>query len=1084
MWPRGRLTSVLAPGLAGLLFAMAALGVGCQRSWSVLDTRRALSRAAGRDAFAGVRFAGLAWNVDGIAPARRDRALLRAVAIQMERQRAASPAEAAWQVANRGLIELIAGRLDAAETLFRRAAALGAAGDPGPRIDLCGFFLARAGRAEDAKPADPLRALTACDDALALRPASLEALYDKALALEALYLWHEAALTWTRYLRLDRTSEWTRGARLHLEGARRALAASTGQGRPEVCLLATASSAGRGGNPQAAVDQIVAAHHDVARLCGLETLLGRWSAARDSGREEEASAVLATARRIGFALRRDGGDALLIDSVSAIDAAAGEPVRLGALVRGHRLFAAALAQERDESFAAAMPLFAASGNVLARADSPFAGLATLHLGVCQYYSARYAEALASLAAFAQPSAAAAYPAEAAYGLWMSGLVRFVTADRNHALAEHLRALALFTSQREPPHVAFAAALVAGDLYSLGRREESWAYRRRSLAGLAQLHEAHRVYSVLMAAAEAAFGDQQPGPALDFTSELIDFLDPAASPGLLAEAFARRAVIGAAAAMTPALADIASARAQQAQVADPVHGPRVAADIDLAEGEILLLHDPARAIGRLLAARAYFQRAGFRANSGQALWILAAAYRASGRPDLAARSLDEAIDEHEAGRRDLQGDAARIAYFAQAQPFFDEMIRLQAVELGNPLAALLYAERSRAQSLLDHIRALDPRAGRPLESVAALTAGLPAATSMVEIAVLAKQSFAWTVSRERVSLLPLPYGSDDLAAAARRLREELQAGGDARATARDLYSRLIAPLRPSLRGAKAVVFVPDGPLDEVPFAALQDPATGRRLIEDFTVSVSPSAALYLRSLGSRPPLPPPSDRALLLVEGDAFDRAAGPALAPLSNTGAEARALAALYRRTTVLAGPTATKEKVLAAFRSSEVAQLTAHALADPRSPGAAAIILAPSRAGLRDAAASTRSAPGDLGSLLGSRDLEDLVLRRLRLVVLAACGTAAGGAPNREGSLSLARGFLVAGVPAVVAALWSIDDRDSASFLRLFHQHLAAGAAPAAALRAAQLAFLHQPPLTWAAFELVGTVASSPGPAAPTTSF
>jgi CHAT domain-containing protein len=474
-----------------------------------------------------------------------------------------------------------------------------------------------------------------------------------------------------------------------------------------------------------------------------------------------------------------------------------------------------------------------------------------------------------------------------------------------------------------------------------------------------------------------------------------------------------------------------------------------------------------------------KHAGFRANSSQALWNLAAAYRAAGRPDLAAHSLEEAIHEHEAGRRDLQGDAARIAYFAQAQPFFDEMIRLQATELGNPQAALLYAERSRAQSLLDHIRVLDPRAGRPLDTVAALTAGLPAGTRIVEIAVLARQSFAWTVSRERVTLLPLPYGSDDLAAAARRLREQIQAGGDARATARDLYSRLIAPLRPSLRGANAVVFVPDGPLDEVPFAALQDPATGRCLIEDFTVSVSPSAALYLRSLASRPALPPPSARALLLVEGDAFDRAAEPALAPLSGTGAEARVLSALYRRATVLAGPAATKEKVLSALRSSEVAQMTAHALADPRSPGAAAIILAPSRAGGRDAAASSRPASGNPGSLLGSRDLQDLVLRRLRLIVLAACGTATGGAPNREGALGLARGFLVAGVPAVVATLWGIDDRDSTAFLHLFHQHLAAGAAPAAALRAAQLAFLHQPPLTWAAFELVGTVASSPRRAA-----
>lgn len=37
-------------------------------------------------------------------------------------------------------------------------------------------------------------------------------------------------------------------------------------------------------------------------------------------------------------------------------------------------------------------------------------------------------------------------------------------------------------------------------------------------------------------------------------------------------------------------------------------------------------------------------------------------------------------------------------------------------------------------------------------------------------------------------------------------------------------------------------VPHGPLHGAPFAALRDPLTGRRLIEDYQLTVAPSAAI--------------------------------------------------------------------------------------------------------------------------------------------------------------------------------------------------------------------------------------------------
>jgi CHAT domain-containing protein len=76
---------------------------------------------------------------------------------------------------------------------------------------------------------------------------------------------------------------------------------------------------------------------------------------------------------------------------------------------------------------------------------------------------------------------------------------------------------------------------------------------------------------------------------------------------------------------------------------------------------------------------------------------------------------------------------------------------------------------------------------------------------------------------------------------------------------------------------------------------------------------------------------------------------------------------------------------------------------------------------------------------------------------------------------LSLARPFLAAGVPAVVASLWEVEDEPTARLLTAFHRHLRGGESALAALRSAQRELLADPdpalrsPAYWAAFELFG---------------
>jgi hypothetical protein len=61
----------------------------------------------------------------------------------------------------------------------------------------------------------------------------------------------------------------------------------------------------------------------------------------------------------------------------------------------------------------------------------------------------------------------------------------------------------------------------------------------------------------------------------------------------------------------------------------------------------------------------------------------------------------------------------------------------------------------------------------------------------------------------------------------------------------LFASLILPIQDQLRPGQRLVLVPHVQLHRVPFAALREPCTGRRLIEDFELLVVPSATILSR-----------------------------------------------------------------------------------------------------------------------------------------------------------------------------------------------------------------------------------------------
>ncbi len=172
---------------------------------------------------------------------------------------------------------------------------------------------------------------------------------------------------------------------------------------------------------------------------------------------------------------------------------------------------------------------------------------------------------------------------------------------------------------------------------------------------------------------------------------------------------------------------------------------------------------------------------------------------------------------------------------------------------------------------------------------------------------------------------------------------------------------------------------------------------------------------------------------------------------------EVRCLSRAFRHVDVVIG----EGSVLSAglperLTGYDILHLATHAQADDRNPWRSSISLDPT----------------DQGGHLYADQIADMQLAA-RLAVLSSCESAAGRVLSGEGVQGLCTAFLSAGVPAVVATLWAVEDRATSDLIGSFYDHLGAGATVAEALARAQAALRDDPrtrhPYYWAGFVLTG---------------
>jgi CHAT domain-containing protein len=248
------------------------------------------------------------------------------------------------------------------------------------------------------------------------------------------------------------------------------------------------------------------------------------------------------------------------------------------------------------------------------------------------------------------------------------------------------------------------------------------------------------------------------------------------------------------------------------------------------------------------------------------------------------------------------------------------------------------------------------------------------------------------------------------------------------------------------------------LHKLPFAALRS-KDGRYLVEDHPVGMAPSANLYFGAIDREDSVEVSQESSVLVVANPEFDRSRFPRLSELPGAS-DAADVARLYGQSEVLEGSHATKERFLASAGNHHVVHFAGHALSSSAVPLTSQLLLA--------------SGADETGALY-AHELFVQRFPRTRVVILAACQSLGEGLSRTEGVGSLAAGFLAAGVPSVVATLWSVEDETSSQFSRALHEQLAAGQDALRALRSVQIQFIEsgdetqRRPASWAAFVHVG---------------
>ncbi|HKY04532.1 MAG TPA: CHAT domain-containing protein, partial [Blastocatellia bacterium] len=417
--------------------------------------------------------------------------------------------------------------------------------------------------------------------------------------------------------------------------------------------------------------------------------------------------------------------------------------------------------------------------------------------------------------------------------------------------------------------------------------------------------------------------------------------------------------------------------------------------------------------------------------------------ASGDQEAARGELELTLKLFEQYREKIVEDDNKNSFFDSEQDIYDLAIGFQYSNIADPARAFEYSEASRARSLLDMVetgaQVTDHDLGTDLSSLSGarpltleeICDRMPDEAQLLQYAMLSDRVIIWVISKTGFASAEKKIGSEDLTARLLGYLQAIKSGeaGDSGATldqSRELYDTLIAPIAHALDKTKYLCVVPDKALGYLPFASLASPDSGSYLVSDYLLTFSPSSSLFIICSDAARKKASHGPEKLLSVGNPSFSRALFPSLSDLPSSEREARQVAALYSPATCYVRDAARESQVTGEMARADVIHLATHFVLDDRSPLMSKLLLAKEQGG------------GDqqkFDGILQSQEIYRVKLPRAKLAVLSACQTGIERSFRGEGAVSIARPFMTAGVPVVVASLWPVDSVSTSDLMIDFHK-------------------------------------------------
>jgi len=869
-----------------------------------------------------------------------------------------------------------------------------------------------------------LNALVAVDEALVRNPASTEAGYDRELIVRAI-----VSATGE-----DDDAAWKRATE-HFESL-----------------------------TDADLVRLTQQHPEQARIYAESVYLCSWAEDISNGTAAKAGATLHRITVIADTLHAHG-EGFLWDVVSAIQLASqqNDESKVFGTAKALILYRAGRKITSEHAPGLAEQPLGKARDAFHEAGSPMVDAADCYRAINLIDANRSSEAKALLAGViaSQRKSVTPHPALLAFSLYHSALIDAKHGDWSESLTSANEAMLIFRRLGERRLAGTVEGLLSQVYEFLGQPQLAWQHGLAGIELSLPSGDVARARAIMAALSRAElrhsrwrFALALIGVERTIAARVADA--PQASDMSIRIATAE-AHMGRAQLANVAMAD---ARRRAGAVADTALRAKLLADVDAADGS-LARSEPARALTLLSSAISFEERA------GRAI-VLPALYLERGRCFVSLHRDAEANRDFEAGIAALERQRSRTVamelrpgIFDDASDLFEEAVLL-ALRRGAPNDAFDYVERGRARAVLEEIAARSPVEVSAGHSAGVVMRALGPNDLLLEYAALPHHLVTFAIDSTRCTFVisPRARAVDRLdaqslvSALANRLAWERIEPISAR-----LYNAFLGQMRGRLATKRNVIIVGEASMQQLPFAALFDRNARRFVIEDHSIVAAPSAAVYVLSARRHvTETASPATAAIFanpLPHAPPFEK-----LSPLPASETEGQSVARGYPKAHLAVRDQAT----VSAFRNVaplfDVVHFAGHAVRYPAEPWRSALMFASS---------------GHDDGTLSVEEVAHLRFIRTRVVILAACSTLRAQKGGIEGVPSLARAFLIAGVPAVVGTLADVDDFEATTLLSRLHGGIRGGLAPADALRASQLAVLHgddpalRHPGYWSAFAILG---------------